>query len=250
VNAGHEAIRHYIISHTETVSDLLEVLLLQKEVGLMRGILNAPKPPPTESPSHDLRNPVCDLIVVPLFETIEDLRNAAPIMREFYALPGIAALVQRSGGEQDIMLGYSDSNKDGGIFTSNWELYRAEIALVELFDELAASHPIKLRMFHGRGGTVGRGGGPSYEAILAQPPGTVRGQIRLTEQGEVIGSKYANPEIIKPGPGRRHAGGHAAAAHQIGDQGVSGRRRRTLQPQHGRLPGAGIRDPRFHRIFL
>ena len=116
-------------------------------------------------------------------------------MREFYALPGIAALVQRSGAEQDIMLGYSDSNKDGGIFTSNWELYRAEIALVDLFDELANSHNITLRMFHGRGGTVGRGGGPSYQAILAQPPGTVRGQIRLTEQGEVIGSKYANPEI-------------------------------------------------------
>ncbi len=178
---GHEAIRHYIISHTETVSDLLEVLLLQKEVGLMRGTLDG-----------DARN---DLIVVPLFETIEDLRNAAPIMREFYALPGVAALVQRSGGEQDIMLGYSDSNKDGGIFTSNWELYRAEIALVELFDELATNHGIQLRMFHGRGGTVGRGGGPSYQAILAQPPGTVRGQIRLTEQGEVIASKYANPEI-------------------------------------------------------
>ncbi len=176
---GHEAIRHYIISHTETVSDLLEVLLLQKEVGLMHGTLNA---------THDL-------IVVPLFETIEDLRNAAPIMREFYNLPGIAKQVQRSGAEQDIMLGYSDSNKDGGIFTSNWELYRAEMALVELFDELALSHNIQLRMFHGRGGTVGRGGGPSYEAILAQPPGTVRGQIRLTEQGEVIGSKYANPEI-------------------------------------------------------
>lgn len=178
---GHEAIRHYIISHTETVSDLLEVLLLQKEVGLMSGTLDA------ESKNH--------LIVVPLFETIEDLRNAAPIMREFYSLPGVAALVQRSGGEQDIMLGYSDSNKDGGIFTSNWELYRAEIALVELFDELATSHGIQLRMFHGRGGTVGRGGGPSYQAILAQPPGTVRGQIRLTEQGEVIASKYANPEI-------------------------------------------------------
>jgi hypothetical protein len=132
---------------------------------------------------------------VPLFETIEDLRNAAPIMREFYALPGVAELVKRSGCEQDIMLGYSDSNKDGGIFTSNWELYRAEIALVDLFDELAKAHKIKLRMFHGRGGTVGRGGGPSYQAILAQPPGTVRGQIRLTEQGEVIGSKYANPEI-------------------------------------------------------
>ena len=178
---GHDAIRHYIISHTETVSDLLEVLLLQKEVGLLTGTLDAP------SRNH--------LIVVPLFETIEDLRNAAPIMREFYSLPGVAALVQRSGGEQDIMLGYSDSNKDGGIFTSNWELYRAEIALVELFDELATLHGIQLRMFHGRGGTVGRGGGPSYQAILAQPPGTVRGQIRLTEQGEVIASKYANPEI-------------------------------------------------------
>jgi len=94
------------------------------------------------------------------------------------------------------MLGYSDSNKDGGIFTSNWELYRAEISLVELFDELATERaPVQLRMFHGRGGTVGRGGGPSYQAILAQPPGTVRGQIRLTEQGEVIGSKYANPVI-------------------------------------------------------
>ena len=178
---GHQAIRHYIISHTETVSDLLEVLLLQKEVGLLNHTLDS--------------NAVCDLIVVPLFETIEDLRNAAPIMREFYALPGIAKLVKRSGGEQDIMLGYSDSNKDGGIFTSNWELYRAEIALVELFDELAKTTPITLRLFHGRGGTVGRGGGPSYQAILAQPPGTVRGQIRLTEQGEVIGSKYANPEI-------------------------------------------------------
>lgn len=178
---GTQAIRHYIISHTESVSDLLEVLLLQKEVGLVRGTLDA--------------QAVADLIVVPLFETIEDLRNAAPIMREFYALPGIAKLVQRSGAEQDIMLGYSDSNKDGGIFTSNWELYRAEIALVQLFDQLANSHNIQLRMFHGRGGTVGRGGGPSYQAILAQPPGTVRGQIRLTEQGEVIASKYANSEI-------------------------------------------------------
>ena len=178
---GAEAIRHYIISHTESVSDLLEVLLLQKELGLMRGTLD-----------HIAQ---VDLIVVPLFETIEDLRNSAGIMREFYALPGIANLVQRSGAEQDIMLGYSDSNKDGGIFTSNWELYRAEVALAEDFDRLANSHKIQLRMFHGRGGTVGRGGGPSYQAILAQPPGTVKGQIRLTEQGEVIGSKYANPEI-------------------------------------------------------
>ncbi|MBP7565671.1 MAG: phosphoenolpyruvate carboxylase [Burkholderiaceae bacterium] len=197
---GAAAIRHYIISHTETVSDLLEVLLLQKEAGLMHGVLGT-----GEEPCR------ADLIVVPLFETIEDLRNAAPIMRSFYALPGITPLVRASGGEQDIMLGYSDSNKDGGIFTSNWELYRAEIALVELFEEMANARlpaagppqggrapsgaPITLRMFHGRGGTVGRGGGPSYQAILAQPPGTVRGQIRLTEQGEVIASKYANPEI-------------------------------------------------------
>ena len=184
---GAQAIRHYIISHTETVSDLLEVMLLQKETGLLHGVLDD--------------QASCDLIVVPLFETIEDLRNAAPIMREFYALPGVPAMIKRGRADQyhqqDIMLGYSDSNKDGGIFTSNWELYRAEIALVELFDQLAHDngHAIQLRMFHGRGGTVGRGGGPSYQAILAQPPGTVRGQIRLTEQGEVIGSKYANPEI-------------------------------------------------------
>ena len=178
---GRAALRHYIISHTEDVSDLLEVLLLQKEAGLMRGTLDG-----------EAGN---DLIVVPLFETIGDLRNAATIMRGFYALPGVRAMVQRAGAVQDIMLGYSDSNKDGGFFTSNWELYRAEIALVELFDELRRTHAITLRLFHGRGGTVGRGGGPSYQAILAQPPGTVNGQIRLTEQGEVIASKYAHPEI-------------------------------------------------------
>jgi phosphoenolpyruvate carboxylase len=167
---------------------LLEVLLLQKETGLFQGLL--------------AEGAQTDLIVVPLFETIDDLRNAAPIMRDYFALPGIRAMVQSGLAdgycEQDIMLGYSDSNKDGGIFTSNWELYRAETALVALFDQLNASgspSPLRLRMFHGRGGTVGRGGGPSYQAILAQPPGTVRGQIRLTEQGEVIGSKYANPDI-------------------------------------------------------
>ena len=178
---GHQAIRHYIISHTETVSDLLEVMLLQKEVGLMHGVLG--------------KKSSADLIVVPLFETIEDLRNAAPIMHDYYSLPGILDQVKRSGAEQDIMLGYSDSNKDGGIVTSNWELYCAELDLVNVFEPLEDQHGIQLRLFHGRGGTVGRGGGPSYEAILAQPPGTVRGQIRLTEQGEVIGSKYANPEI-------------------------------------------------------
>jgi phosphoenolpyruvate carboxylase len=178
---GEDAIRHAIISHTETVSDLLEVLLLQKETGLLQGSLSS--------------KAVAELIVVPLFETIEDLQQAPQIMRDYFALPGIAALLTRSGGEQDIMLGYSDSNKDGGIFTSNWSLYQAEIALVDVFNTLEELHGITLRLFHGRGGTVGRGGGPSYEAILAQPPGTVRGQIRLTEQGEVINSKYANPML-------------------------------------------------------
>jgi phosphoenolpyruvate carboxylase len=197
---GRSAIRHAIISHTEEVSDLLELMLLQKEAGLLRGTL--------------ADDAVADLIVVPLFETIGDLRRAAEIMRRFYALPGVLAMIHRSGGEQDIMLGYSDSNKDGGFFTSNWELYRAEVALVELFEPLEPAdgpprggdspsggmgagnaHGLTLRLFHGRGGTVGRGGGPSYQAILAQPPGTVKGQIRLTEQGEVIGAKYAHPEI-------------------------------------------------------
>ncbi len=178
---GVDALRHCIISHTEDVSDLLEVLLLQKEVGLMRGTLE--------------KGATIDLMVVPLFETIGDLRRAVEIMDGFYAVPGVLEMVKHSGGEQEVMLGYSDSNKDGGYLTSNWELYQAEVALVGLFDKLLQEHGVKLRLFHGRGGTVGRGGGPSYQAILAQPPGTVRGQIRLTEQGEVIGSKYANPEI-------------------------------------------------------
>ena len=180
-NFGSHAIRHAIISHAESVSDLLEVLVLQKETGLLHGTLND--------------EVTAELIVSPLFETIEDLQQAPHIMRDYYALPGIAAMVKRSSSEQDIMLGYSDSNKDGGIFTSNWSLYQAELALVSVFQTLEEEHGITLRLFHGRGGTVGRGGGPSYDAILAQPPGTVRGQIRLTEQGEVINSKYANPAL-------------------------------------------------------
>ena len=179
---GADTIRHYIISHTESVSDLLEVLLLQKECGLMRGTL---------APGEASRASV-GLVVVPLFETIDDLRSAEPIMREFYDLPGMEVLIRNSGAVQDIMLGYSDSNKDGGYLTANWELYRASTALASLFEEKPG---LTLRLFHGRGGTVGRGGGPSYQAILAQPPGTVKGQIRLTEQGEVINAKYANPEI-------------------------------------------------------
>ncbi|MBC8749587.1 MULTISPECIES: phosphoenolpyruvate carboxylase [Paraburkholderia] len=177
---GARAVRNYIISHTETVSDLVEVMLLQKEAGLLRGRLGD---------EHDPAR--ADLMVIPLFETIPDLRNAPHIMRDLIALPGIGALIEHQGNEQEVMLGYSDSNKDGGFLTSNWELYRAELALVSLFNERG----VTLRLFHGRGGTVGRGGGPTYQAILSQPPGTVDGQIRLTEQGEVIASKFANPEI-------------------------------------------------------
>ncbi len=171
---GARAIGNYIISHTETVSDLLEVMLLQKETGLLH--------PDSEQ---------LELMVIPLFETIPDLRNAAGIMESWMALPQVRQLIDHQGALQEVMLGYSDSNKDGGFLTSNWELYKAETHLVELFRRTG----IKLRLFHGRGGTVGRGGGPSYEAILAQPAGTVNGQIRLTEQGEIISSKFSNPEI-------------------------------------------------------
>ncbi|WP_241673051.1 phosphoenolpyruvate carboxylase [Lacisediminimonas profundi] len=175
---GERAVRNYIISHTESVSDLLEVLVLQKEAGLFRlgqadGV------------------PACDLMVIPLFETIPDLRQAAQIMRAFIAIPLVRRVIRAGRELQEVMLGYSDSNKDGGFLTSNWELYRAELGLVKVFDEAG----VRMRLFHGRGGTVGRGGGPSYDAILAQPPGTVNGQIRVTEQGEIIASKYANPEI-------------------------------------------------------
>ncbi len=174
---GGRAIRNYIISHTETLSDLLEVLVLQRENGLLR-----------VQPDGSLE---AGLMVVPLFETIPDLRNAAAIMDSWLSQPQVRALVAREGQLQEVMLGYSDSNKDGGFLTSNWELYKAEVGLVQVFEK----HGVKLRLFHGRGGTVGRGGGPSHDAILAQPQGTVNGQFRLTEQGEIIASKFSNPEI-------------------------------------------------------
>ena len=179
---GAQAIDKHIVSHTESLSDLLEVALLQKETGLLTG--------------NELRG--CALMVVPLFETIDDLQRAPAIMRELFVHPGLRSLLLPAlGGRplQEIMLGYSDSNKDGGFLASQWNLYRATQALVRLADE----NGIVLRLFHGRGGSVGRGGGPSFEAILAQPPGSVRGQIRLTEQGEIIQAKYADPRI-----GRHH----------------------------------------------
>jgi len=183
---GARAIRNYIISHTRAASDLLEVLLLQKETGLLREKWDedsAPRVGPSDA--------VQDLMVVPLFETIPDLQCAADIMQKVMSIPLVRHLIGRQGDLQEVMLGYSDSNKDGGFLTSNWELYRAEMHLVKVFNQFG----VKLRLFHGRGGTVGRGGGPSYDAVLAQPAGTVNGQIRLTEQGEIIASKYSHAEI-------------------------------------------------------
>lgn len=172
---GAAALPTYIISKCDGVSDLLEVALLLKEAALMRG---------GESPRVSMQ-------IVPLFETIEDLRQASDTMRRAFALPLYRALVRSLGDTQEVMLGYSDSNKDGGFLTSGWELYQSEIALMEVFRE----HGVTMRLFHGRGGSVGRGGGPSYQAVLAQPAGVVNGQIRVTEQGEVITSKYSNPEV-------------------------------------------------------
>ena len=172
---GREAIRQYVISKTDGLSDLLEVAVLLKEAGLVT---------PGPRPSSQVQ-------VVPLFETIADLQGAAATMRRWFALPEARSLVASLGDAQEVMLGYSDSNKDGGYVTSNWELYKAEVDLVRVFRDAG----VRLRFFHGRGGTVGRGGGPSYDAILAQPPGSVQGELRLTEQGEVIAGKYANREI-------------------------------------------------------
>ena len=171
---GKAAIENVIISKTDGVSDILEVAVLLKEVGLLRPLEHA-----------------LDVNIVPLFETIGDLANSGPIMDRLLAIPLYNRLLGSRKALQECMLGYSDSNKDGGFLTSTWALYRAEIALTQVF----ARHDITLRLFHGRGGSVGRGGGPSYQAILAQPQGAVQGQIRITEQGEVIASKYANPEL-------------------------------------------------------
>jgi phosphoenolpyruvate carboxylase len=173
-------VRQYVISHTEALSDLLEVALLQKEAGLLRGQWGSSKVQ-------------MDLNIAPLFETIEDLRNAPRIMSEWLSLLGIRHLLRYQDNHQEIMLGYSDSNKDGGFLTSNWELYKAEVSLVELFKQAK----VRLRLFHGRGGTVGRGGGPTYQAIMAQPQGTVDGQIRLTEQGEIIANKFSDPRVAR-----------------------------------------------------
>src|ERR1700682_1608410 len=170
---GGNVIPQCIISMCKGMSDMLEVALLLKEAGLVhpsgRSVIN----------------------IVPLFETIEDLQASSGIMDRMLSLHDYRKLVDSRGAVQEVMLGYSDSNKDGGFVTSGWELYKAEIGLIEVFER----HHVRLRLFHGRGGSVGRGGGPSYDAIIAQPGGAVNGQIRITEQGEIISSKYSNAEV-------------------------------------------------------
>src|SRR3954454_18677855 len=170
---GADVISQCIISMCKGMSDMLEVAVLLKEVGLVN--------PSGRSAIN----------IVPLFETIEDLQASSGIMDRMLSLHDYRKLVDSLGSVQEVMLGYSDSNKDGGFVTSGWELYKAEIGLVEVFER----HHVRLRLFHGRGGSVGRGGGPSYDAIIAQPGGAVNGQIRITEQGEIISSKYSNAEV-------------------------------------------------------
>jgi phosphoenolpyruvate carboxylase len=170
---GTDCITTYIVSKTDSVSDLLEVNLLLKEAGLYRG----------RAPVH------AAIMVVPLFETIADLERSTEIMQAWLALPEVAAVTQ-AYGYHEVMVGYSDSNKDGGYLTSVWSLHQATRALASVFEQ----HGTVMQVFHGRGGAVGRGGGSSFAAIRAQPAGTVRGRIRITEQGEVIAAKYGTRE--------------------------------------------------------
>ena len=179
-----QAIRTYIVSMTHEASDLLAVLVFAKQAGLIE----------YSGPATDRLSPVNSRIAVcPLFETIDDLRRAPQVMANLFTNPVYRRLLGAQGNLQEVMIGYSDSSKDGGILTSSWELFKAQDRLWEV----AREHGVELRLFHGRGGTVGRGGGPSHEAILAQPPGTVASRIKITEQGEVISSKYSLQEIAQ-----------------------------------------------------
>ncbi len=173
---GRDAIPQAIISKGQSVSDLLELGLLLKETGSVV--------------TRDGRQQLL-VAIIPLFETIDDLRACCDVMRAAFALPKYRGWLEGQGGLQEIMLGYSDSNKDGGYLTANWELYRAQKGLVDLFQE----SNVRLRLFHGRGGTVGRGGGPTFEAILAQPDGASSAGLRITEQGEVIAAKYSDADL-------------------------------------------------------
>lgn len=173
---GHQVIESWIVAMTRDIDDLLAVLVLAKEAGLV-----------------DVSEGISRISVVPLFEEIEDLRRAHEVMDRYLSIPEIKSLVEASGGIVEVMLGYSDSNKDGGIMTSQWELYKAQREL----RTIGQKHNVAIRLFHGRGGTVGRGGGPTNDAIMAQPYATVDGRIKITEQGEVISDKYGLPELAR-----------------------------------------------------
>jgi phosphoenolpyruvate carboxylase len=203
---GPDAVPNYIISMCQSVSDMLEAAIFLKEAGLLDASGTGSNVAAGAAPGSDVAagaapgsdvaagaapGPYAPVGVVPLFETIDDLQRGSSILEAVLDIPLYRALVHARGEQQEVMLGYSDSNKDGGYLTANWALYRAELDLVES----ARKTGIRLRLFHGRGGTVGRGGGPSYDAILAQPPGAVKGSLRITEQGEVIAAKYAEPTI-------------------------------------------------------
>lgn len=169
---GEEVIKQHIISHTESVSDMFELAVMLKEVGL-------------------IDNQKARVQIVPLFETIEDLENSRGIMEEYLDYDIVRRWIAANKGYQEVMLGYSDSNKDGGYLSSVWTLYKAQNELTRIGTERG----IKVTFIHGRGGTVGRGGGPSYEAITSQPFGSIKDRIRLTEQGEIIENKYGNKDV-------------------------------------------------------
>ena len=173
---GPDAIRTHIVSKTDAASDMLEVYLLLKEVGLYR----------PEAPGE------CPIQAAPLFETIDDLRAAKPTLERLFQEPSALA-VARARGVQEVMIGYSDSNKDGSYLTSTWELHEASRALLSVTQAAG----LRLQLFHGRGGAVGRGGGSSFAGVLSQPTGTVAGRIRITEQGEVIANKYGEPDVAR-----------------------------------------------------
>ena len=176
---GRAILPHYVISMAHDVSDVLEVAVLLQEVGLATS-------PATGAPEMQLD-------IVPLFETISDLDGAADTLAALLDHPVYRALLDSRGGRQEVMIGYSDSNKDGGYLSSQWNLWTAQRRLAEV----ARDAGVRLRLFHGRGGTVGRGGGPAYQAVLALPPGSVDGSIRVTEQGEMVAAKYSNPALAR-----------------------------------------------------
>jgi len=172
---GDEVFGTYVISMTHSASHVMEVMLLARLVGLC---------------GHNGRDWFCRIQVAPLFETVDDLQRSQSILDQLLSNKVYRALVSANGNHQEVMLGYSDSCKDGGILASNWNLYQAQLSIIAL----TRRYGVECRLFHGRGGTVGRGGGPTHEAILSQPPGTVNGEIKFTEQGEMLYYKYSNPE--------------------------------------------------------